>query len=218
MKFYIDTANIEQIREANSFGLLDGVTTNPTLVAREKKGFKETIVEICSIVDGPVNAEVIAKDAAGMIAEGHEVASWADNVSIKIPMTPEGMKATKVLSSEGHMVNVTLVFSLAQALIACRAGATFISPFIGRVDDIAYDGMELVEECVDMIDMYGFDTEVIAASIRGMTHVLDSIRVGAHIATIPFATLMKLFSHPLTDKGIASFDSDWEKAGLGKIL
>lgn len=218
MKFFIDTANVKQIREVNDLGLLDGVTTNPTLIAKEKRGFRETIEEICSVVKGPVNAEVIAPDTGGMLKEGREVASWAPNVTVKIPLTPDGMKATKILAAEGIKVNVTLVFSLPQALIAAKAGAAFISPFIGRLDDIGNDGMELIADCVNMVDDFGFSTEIIAASIRGVPHVIESIRIGAHIATVPYATLMALFKHPLTDKGIDSFLKDWNAAGLGKIL
>lgn len=218
MKFFIDTANVKQIRAVNDLGLLDGVTTNPTLIAKEKRGFRETIEEICSVVKGPVNAEVIAPDTDGMLKEGREVASWAPNVTVKIPLTPDGMKATKILAAEGIKVNVTLVFSLPQALIAAKAGAAFISPFIGRLDDIGYDGMELIADCVNMVDDFGFGSEIIAASIRGLPHVIESIRIGAHIATVPYATLMALFKHPLTDKGIDSFLKDWNAAGLGKIL
>jgi transaldolase len=218
MKFFIDTANIAQIREVNDLGLLDGVTTNPSLIAKEKKAFRPTIEEICSIVKGPVSAEVVALDTDGMLKEGREVASWAKNVVVKIPMTPAGMKATKILASEGISVNVTLVFSLPQALIAAKAGAKYISPFIGRLDDIGQDGMELVEDSVEMCREFEFDCEIIAASIRGLPHVIDSIRCGAHIATIPYATLMALFKHPLTDKGIDAFMKDWNNAGLGKIL
>ncbi len=218
MKFFIDTANIAQIREVNDLGLLDGVTTNPTLIAKEKKAFRPTIEEICSVVKGPVSAEVVALDFDGMLKEGREVASWAKNIAVKIPMTPAGMKATKILASEGIAVNVTLVFSLPQALIAAKAGAKFISPFIGRLDDIGQNGMELVADCVDMVRDFDFDSEIIAASIRGLPHVIESIRCGAHIATIPYSTLMALFKHPLTDKGIDAFMKDWNNANLGSIL
>jgi len=218
MKFFIDTANIAQIKEVNDLGLLDGVTTNPTLIAKEKKAFRPTIEEICSVVKGPVSAEVVALDFDGMLKEGREVASWAKNIAVKIPLTPAGMKATKILASEGIAVNVTLVFSLPQALIAAKAGAKFISPFIGRLDDIGQNGMELVADCVDMVHEFGFDSEIIAASIRGLPHVVESIRCGAHIATIPYSTLMALFKHPLTDKGIDAFLKDWNNASLGSIL
>ncbi len=218
MKFFIDTANIAQIKEVNDLGLLDGVTTNPTLIAKEKKAFRPTIEEICSVVKGPVSAEVVALDFDGMLKEGREVASWAKNIAVKIPLTPAGMKATKILASEGIAVNVTLVFSLPQALIAAKAGAKFISPFIGRLDDIGQNGMELVADCVDMVHEFGFDSEIIAASIRGLPHVVESIRCGAHIATIPYSTLMALFKHPLTDKGIDAFLKDWNNANLGSIL
>jgi len=218
MKFFIDTANIAQIKEVNDLGLLDGVTTNPTLIAKEKKAFRPTIEEICSVVKGPVSAEVVALDFDGMLKEGREVASWAKNIAVKIPLTPAGMNATKILASEGIAVNVTLVFSLPQALIAAKAGAKFISPFICRLDDIGQNGMELVADCVDMVHEFGFDSEIIAASIRGLPHVVESIRCGAHIATIPYSTLMALFKHPLTDKGIDAFLKDWNNASLGSIL
>ena len=218
MKFFIDTANIKQIKEVNDLGLLDGVTTNPSLIAKEKGGFRETVEEICSIVKGPVSAEVIALDFDGMLKEARHVAGWAPNIAVKIPLTPDGMKATKILASEGIGVNVTLVFSLPQALIAAKAGAKFISPFIGRLDDIGRNGMALVEDCVEMCYEFGFQSEIIAASIRGLPHVIESIRCGAHIATIPYSTLMSLFRHPLTDKGIDSFLKDWNNAGLGSIL
>ncbi len=218
MKFFLDTANIGQIKEINDLGLLDGVTTNPTLIAREKKKFRETVEEICSVVKGPVSAEVIALDTDGMLKEARFVASWAKNIAVKIPMTPAGAKATKILSSEGIKVNMTLIFSLPQALIAAKAGAKFISPFIGRLDDTGQDGMELVADCVEMIHEFGFDSEIIAASIRGPLHVVQSIQAGAHIATVPYSTIMGLFKHPLTDRGIESFMKDWNNAGLGSIL
>ncbi len=218
MKFFIDTANIEQIQEVNDLGLLDGVTTNPSLIAKEKKGFRELIEEICGIVDGPVSAEVIAQDCDGMLKEARHVAGWADNIVIKIPMCPEGMKAVKTLTAEGIRTNVTLIFSLPQALIACKAGASFISPFIGRIDDIGYDGMELVGDCVDMINEFCFDSEVISASVRHVQHVVQAIQLGSHIATVPYAPLLKLFKHPLTDIGNSNFLKDWENAGLGDIL
>ncbi len=218
MKFFLDTANIEQIKEINDLGQLDGVTTNPTLIAREKAGFRQRIEEICAVVKGPVSAEVVALDYEGMMKEAREVASWAENVVVKIPMTPAGMKATKALAQEGISVNATLIFSLPQALIAAKAGAAFISPFIGRLDDIGQDGMELVADCVSMVDNFMFDSEIIAASIRGLPHVIESIRCRAHIATVPYSTLMSLFKHPLTDKGIDSFMKDWNSANLGKII
>ncbi len=219
MKFFIDTANVAQIKEANDLGLLDGVTTNPSLIAKEKRGFRETVEEICSIVkDRPVSAEVIALDYEGMMKEARHVAGWAPNIAVKIPMTPDGMKATKALAADGIKVNVTLVFSLPQALIAAKAGAAFISPFIGRLDDIGQDGMDLVADCVDMCRDFEFKSEIIAASIRGLPHIVESIRCGAHIATVPYATLMALFKHPLTDKGIDLFMKDWKNAGLGSIL
>ena len=211
MKFFIDTANVANIREANSWGVVDGVTTNPTLVAKEGRGFKETILEICSIVNGPISAEVVSLDAEGMIKEAHEVASWHPNIVIKIPMTKEGMRAVRQLDEDGIRTNVTLVFSPNQSLIAAKAGATFISVFVGRLDDVGSEGMDVVRDTVEMIDMYGFDSEVIVASIRHPIHVVEAMRAGAHIATIPFAVLEQMFKHPLTDAGIDRFLKDWEK-------
>ncbi len=211
MKFFIDTANINEIKEANSWGLLDGVTTNPSLVAKEGKDFKKLIKEITAIVDGPISAEVIAEDHKGMLKEARELAKIHKNITIKIPMTVEGMKAVKILSKEKIKTNVTLVFSPVQALIAAKAGATFVSPFVGRLDDISHYGMDLVEQIIEIYEIYNFKTEVIAASIRHPLHVLDAAMAGAHIATIPFDILKKLFKHPLTDAGIAKFLSDWKK-------
>ncbi|MDD3627003.1 MAG: fructose-6-phosphate aldolase [bacterium] len=211
MKFFIDTANINEIKEANSWGLLDGVTTNPSLVAKEGKDFKKLIKEITAIVDGPISAEVIAEDHKGMLKEARELAKIHKNTTIKIPMTVEGMKAVKILSKEKIKTNVTLVFSPVQALIAAKAGATFVSPFVGRLDDISHYGMDLVEQIIEIYEIYNFKTEVIAASIRHPLHVLDAAMAGAHIATIPFDILKKLFKHPLTDAGIAKFLSDWKK-------
>jgi len=211
MKFFIDTANIKEITKANELGLLDGVTTNPTLVAREGKNFKELIKEICTIVNGPVSAEVISVEAGGMVKEARELAKLADNIVVKIPMIPEGMKATKILSKENINTNVTLVFSPLQALIAAKAGATFVSPFIGRLDDISSIGMGIVEDIVTIYDNYGFETEVIVASIRNPVHVLDAALIGAHIATIPFKVLIQLTEHPLTKIGLDRFLADWKK-------
>ena len=215
MKFFVDTANVEDIRKIEVLGLCDGVTTNPTLMAREKKSFKESVQEICALVTGrPVSAEVVAQDAEGMIKEAHEVNSWADNIVIKIPMIPEGIKAMRVLIPEGIKVNVTLVFSLPQALIAAKAGATYISPFIGRFDDLGVKGMELIHACMQMIHNYGFKSEIITASVRHPLHVAQAALLGAHIVTVPPSTILRLFSHPMTDNGNVAFLKDWEKAGL----
>ncbi|TAN61740.1 fructose-6-phosphate aldolase [bacterium] len=211
MKFFIDTANIEEIRTAESWGLLDGVTTNPSLVAREKRKFNDIVSEICSIVDGPVNAEAISLDAKGMIEEGRALSKIHKNIVVKIPMTLEGMKAVKKLTSEGIKTNVTLVFSPLQALMAAKAGASYVSPFVGRLDDIAQPGMEVVSDILDIFANYGFTTEVIVASVRNPIHVLDSALLGAHIATVPFKVLEQFSRHPLTDKGIDTFLKDWEK-------
>lgn len=211
MKFFIDTANIDQIKEANSWGVLDGVTTNPSLVSKEGRDFKDLIKEITEIVDGPISAEVISEDHEGMLTEARELAKIHENITVKIPMTVEGMKAVKVLSGEEIKTNVTLCFSPVQALIAAKAGATFISPFIGRLDDINHYGMDLVESIIQIYENYGFPTEVIAASIRHPIHVLEAALVGSDIATVPFAILEKLFKHPLTDRGIEKFMADWKK-------
>jgi transaldolase len=211
MKIFIDTANIDQIREVNSWGILDGVTTNPSLVSKENKDFRTLVKEICEVVDGPISAEAVSLDAEGMVKEGRELSTIHPNINIKIPMTEEGIKATKILSDEGIDVNVTLIFSAAQALLACKAGAKYISPFVGRLDDIGHVGMDVVEECLDIIWNYDFETEVIVASVRHPNHVLEGARMGAHIATIPYAVLRKMFNHPLTDIGIERFLKDWEK-------
>jgi transaldolase len=211
MKFFLDTANVEKIREFAEIGLVDGVTTNPTLVAKEGRDFHEVIKEICSIVDGPVSAEVIALDAEGMIEEARELSKLADNVVIKIPMTKEGLKAVNVLSKEGIKTNVTLIFSANQALMAAKAGATYVSPFVGRLDDIGQNGMQLIAEIVQIFRNYDIKTEVIVASVRHPMHVIEAAELGADIATIPFAVLDKMFNHPLTDKGIDSFMKDWEE-------
>lgn len=213
MKFFIDTANIDEIKKANELGLLDGVTTNPTLVSREKKNFEELIKEICETVDGPVSAEVTSLDAEGMVREARHLAKIAPNVVVKIPMITEGVKAVKILSGENIKTNVTLVFSPLQALIAAKAGATFVSPFIGRLDDISSVGMEIVEDIVTIFENYGFQTEIIVASIRNPVHVLDASLIGAHIATIPFNVLIKLTEHPLTKIGLDKFLEDWKKLG-----
>jgi transaldolase len=211
MKFFIDTANVDSIREAYSWGIVDGVTTNPSLIAKEGRDFKETILEICDIVDGPVSAEVVSLDTDGMLREAREIAGWHKNIIIKVPMTKDGMRATKILKAEGIRTNVTLMFSPNQALIAAKAGGTFLSIFVGRLDDAGHDGMEVVRDVVDMIDTYGFDSEIIVASIRHPIHVVESVRAGAHIATIPFGVLDQMFKHPLTDTGIEKFLADWAK-------
>ncbi len=214
MKFFIDTANIDEIKSANDLGLLDGVTTNPTLIAREgRSDFKGLLKEICHIVDGPVNAEVVSTDAEGMIKEARELASIADNIVIKIPLIEEGLKAVKALAAEGIKTNVTLCFSPLQALMAAKAGAAYISPFVGRLDDISQRGMDLVEEIITIYENYGYDTEIIVASIRNPIHVLEAALMGADIATIPFKVMQQLVKHPLTDIGLKKFLEDWKKVG-----
>lgn len=213
MKFFIDTANIDEIKEAQSMGMVDGVTTNPTLIAREGGDFKTIIKEISTIVDGPISAEVISLDTDGMVDEARELAKIHDNIVIKVPMTIDGIKATRILASEAIKTNVTLVFSPLQALMAAKAGATFVSPFVGRLDDLAQEGMLLVDQIVEIYGNYGYTTEIIVASIRNPLHVLDAALMGADIATIPFNVLAKLAAHPMTDKGIQAFLKDWENAG-----
>jgi transaldolase len=212
MKFFIDTANIAEIKEANAMGMVDGVTTNPSLIAKEKGDFKEIIAEICRIVDGPISAEVISLDEEGMVREAKELAKIHKNIVVKIPMTIDGLKAVRRLAAEGIKTNVTLIFSPLQALMAAKAGASYVSPFVGRLDDLAQEGMVLVEQLVEMYGNYAFDTEIIVASVRNPLHVLDAAMMGADIATIPFNVLSKLASHPLTDKGIKAFMDDWKKA------
>lgn len=213
MKFFIDTANIAEIKEANAMGMVDGVTTNPSLIAKEGGDFKEIIAEICKIVDGPISAEVISLDTDGMLSEARDLAKIHANITVKIPMTVDGLKATRQLSAEGIKTNVTLVFSPLQALMAAKAGATFVSPFVGRLDDLSQEGMVLVEQIAEIYSNYAYDTEIIVASIRNPLHVLDSALMGADIATIPFSVLSKLAAHPLTDKGIQAFMDDWNRAG-----
>ena len=209
MKIFLDTANIEEIKEGASWGIVDGVTTNPSLIAREGRDFKEVVKEICEIVDGPISAEVISEDSEGMIAEAKELVKIHKNIGIKIPMTVEGLKAVSVLSKDNIKTNVTLIFSANQALLAAKAGASYVSPFLGRVDDIGSEGMELVRSIVEIFDIYGFDTQVIAASVRHPLHVTDAALAGSHIATIPMKVLQQMVKHPLTDKGIESFMKDW---------
>nr|WP_319490951.1 fructose-6-phosphate aldolase [uncultured Desulfobacter sp.] len=211
MKFFIDTANIEQIKDANDMGMVDGVTTNPSLIAKEDGEFKDIIAQICSIVDGPVSAEVISLEYEGMVSEARELVKIADNIAVKIPMTVEGLKAVKTLSAEGIKTNVTLVFSALQALMAAKAGATYVSPFVGRLDDLAQEGMGLIEEIVQIFSNYDFDTQIIVASVRSQLHVQQSALIGADIATIPYGVLKKLAAHHMTDKGIESFMADWNK-------
>ncbi len=212
MKFFIDTANIDEIKEAHSMGMVDGVTTNPSLIAKEGRDFEEIIKEICEIVNGPISAEVISIDTEGMVKEARELAKIHDNIVVKIPLLVDGLKATRTLAEEGIKTNVTLVFSPLQALMAAKAGATYVSPFIGRLDDISQEGLLLVEQIVEIYSNYAFDTEIIVASIRNPLHVLESALMGADIATIPFSVLSKLAAHPLTDKGLKAFLDDWNKA------
>ena len=212
MKFFIDTANLAEIKEASEMGLIDGVTTNPSLIAKEGDiDFKEHIANICKLVSGDVSAEVTALDAEGMLREGRELAKIADNVVIKCPLTLDGLKATRTFHSEGIKTNVTLCFSASQALLAAKAGATYISPFIGRLDDISQNGMKLIEDIVSIYDNYGYGTEVLAASIRHPIHIVDAALVGADVATIPFKVIKQLVQHPLTDKGLEAFLADWNK-------
>jgi transaldolase len=212
MKFFIDTANLNEIREAAALGILDGVTTNPSLVAKEGKPFKETILEICSIVDGPVNVEVVATDAGGMCKEAHDYVTWHKNVVVKLPTTREGLKACKCLSKEGIRTNLTLCFSPNQALLVAKAGATYVSPFVGRLDDISHIGMDVVRTTVQIYKNYGYPTQVLAASLRHPLHVVEAALAGAHVATMPFKVLDLMFKHPLTDRGLEQFLKDWEKA------
>jgi len=211
MKFFIDTAEIEEIRAAHDLGLVDGVTTNPSLIAKSGRDFKEVLTEITALVDGPISAEVIALDAPGMLSEGRELAKINDNIVIKVPMTTEGLKATKQFSSEGINTNVTLIFSPLQALLAAKAGATYVSPFVGRLDDVGQEGLEGVEQIWTIFDNYGYSTEIIVASVRSPMHVLNAGLIGADICTIPYAVITQLAKHPLTDVGIAKFLADWEK-------
>lgn len=213
MKFFIDTANIEEIKEANAMGMVDGVTTNPSLIAKEGRDFKEIITEICNIVDGPISAEVISLETEGMVSEARELAGIHDNIVVKIPMTVDGLKAVRILAAENIKTNVTLIFSPLQALMAAKAGAAYVSPFVGRLDDLSQEGMLLVEQLVEMYSNYAYDTEIIVASVRNPLHVLDAALMGADIATIPFNVLSKLAAHPMTDKGIKAFLDDWKKSG-----
>ncbi|MCU1306708.1 MAG: tal [Acidobacteriaceae bacterium] len=212
MKFFLDTANFDEIHEANSLGILDGITTNPTLIAKEGKPFKETIIAICHEVNGPVSCEVIATDCAGMLKQGRDYATWHKNIVVKLPTTREGVKACKTLTGEGIKTNLTLCFTPNQALIVAKAGATYVSPFIGRLDDISEDGMQVIKDIVQIYKNYGYTTQVLAASLRHPMHVVKAALAGAHVGTLPAKVLDQMFKHPLTDKGLETFLSDWKKA------
>lgn len=211
MKFFIDTANVKEIREAASLGVVDGVTTNPSLVAKEGRDFKQVISEICSIVNGPISAEAVSLEADKMVAEGIELANIHQNIVVKLPMTKDGLKATKILAEKNIKVNMTLVFSPSQALLAAKVGAAYVSPFVGRLDDISHYGMDLVRQILEIYNNYGYETEIIVASVRNPLHVVDAALAGAHIATIPFNVIDQLVKHPLTDIGISKFLADWKK-------
>jgi transaldolase len=215
MKLFVDTGKVEEVRKAAEWGIVDGVTTNPSLIAQTGRGFKETVLEICSILpQGSISAEVVGTTVEEILREGREIASWSPNIVVKVPMTPAGIAATRQLTREGIRVNMTLVFSPAQVLLAAKAGATYISVFVGRVDDVSSEGMRTIEDAVQIVENYGFDSEVLVASIRHPMHVVEAARVGAHIATMPFKVMEQLFQHPLTDIGLQRFLDDWRKAGL----
>lgn len=215
MKLFVDTGDVEEVAKAADWGVIDGVTTNPSLIAKSGKGFKETVLKICELVpEGDISAEVVATDYDTMLKEALEVSSWHPNIVVKVPLIEPGIKLVKELSSRGIRTNVTLVFSVGQALLAAKAGATYISNFVGRVDDIGGDGMQAVRDTVNMVDTYGYDSEVLVASVRHPLHVLESIKAGAHVATMPFKIINQLFGHPLTKSGLDSFLNDWNKAGL----
>lgn len=213
MKFFVDTAEVDEIRELAATGLLDGVTTNPSLIAKSGRDFKQVIAEICELTHGPVSAEVVALDFDGMVAQGEELAKIADNVAIKVPLTWDGLKACKYFTDKGIMVNVTLCFSATQALLAAKAGASFISPFVGRLDDIGQDGLSLIEDICLIYSQYDFDTEILVASVRHPVHILEAAKLGADVATLPPKVLKQLAQHPLTDKGLEAFMADWAKTG-----
>lgn len=217
MKFFVDTADIDDIRDLADTGLVDGVTTNPSLIAKSGKDFIPLIEEICGIISGPVSAEVGATDYETMLQEGRRLAKISNNIAVKVPLTEAGLKVCKELSDEGTMVNVTLCFSAGQALLAAKAGATFISPFVGRLDDLCYDGLELIGDIVQIYENYGFETQVLVASIRNPMHIIDSAKMGAHVSTCPPKVIKQLYKHPLTDKGLAAFVEDWKNSGQ-KIL
>jgi len=215
MKLFVDTGKVEEVRKAAEWGIVDGVTTNPSLIAQAGRGFKETVLEICSILpNGSISAEVVGTTVEEILREGREIASWSPNIVVKVPMTPAGIAATRQLTREGIRVNMTLVFSPAQALLAAKAGATYISVFVGRVDDVSSEGMRTIEDAVQIVENYGFDSDVLVASIRHPMHVVEAARLGAHIATMPFKVMEQLFQHPLTDIGLQRFLDDWRKAGL----
>jgi len=211
MKFFIDSADIREIKEAASMGIIDGVTTNPSLVAKTGRRFRDTLIEICDVVRGPVSAEVVSTAVDGMMKEARELAALRPNVVVKIPLLPDGLKAVKLCAEEGIRTNVTLCFSATQALLAAKAGATYISPFVGRLDDVSADGMTVVADIMEIYENYGFDTQVLVASVRHPVHVLEAAKLGAHVATCPLAVLLQLTKHPLTDAGLARFLADWEK-------
>ena len=212
MQLFIDTANLDEIKEVASWGIIAGVTTNPSLVAKENRPFKDGILEICEIIKGPVSVEAVSPDAEGMLKEGREFANWAPNVVVKLPLTEEGIKACRQLSNEGIKTNVTLVFSANQALLAALAGATYVSPFIGRLDDAAHEGMDLIDEIRDIYDNYDFNTQILTASVRHPRHIAMAARMGSDVATIPYKVMKMMFKHPLTDVGIQKFMADWEKS------
>ena len=215
MKLFVDTGDIEEVRMAADWGILDGVTTNPTLIAKTGKGFKETVLKICQLVPGgAISAEVVATDYDTMLKEALEISSWHEQIVVKVPLIEPGIKLVTTLADKGIRTNVTLVFSVSQAMMAAKAGATFISNFVGRVDDLGAEGMEAVRDTVEMIDTYGFDSEVLVASIRHPLHILESIRCGAHVATMPYSIMKMMFKHPMTDSGLTRFLDDWNKAGL----
>ncbi len=213
MKFFVDTAEIDEIRELNALGLVDGVTTNPSLIKKSGRDFIEVVREICGEVEGPVSAETVALDYEGMMSEGRKLAQLAPNIAVKVPLTWDGLKACRTLSEEGRMVNVTLCFSANQALLAAKAGATFISPFVGRLDDVNIDGMDLIRDIRTIYDNYGYETEILAASIRSVNHIKDAALIGADVITAPASVLHKLAEHPLTDKGLTAFLKDWSATG-----
>lgn len=215
MKIFLDTANVDEIRDAHALGVIDGVTTNPSLIAKEGREFRKVVEEICSIVDGPVSAEAVSLQAEAMIREAESLSAIHRNIVVKIPMTAEGLKAVKTLSRKGIRTNVTLVFSPAQALLAAKAGASYVSPFVGRLDDAGHEGMDLIEQIVTIYENYAFPTEIIVASVRNPVHVVQAALLGAHIATVPYGVLRQLLQHPLTDIGIRKFLADWEKVPVG---